>query len=363
MADGKRKGKRAIIIILCVLLGLVLLFSVTSVIVCGIIYSGQFGRSDTPDWSTKYGVNFEKMEALGYVAEKVSVPSGKLHLTGYLYGAELDAPKGLVVFCHGLGGGTELYVAEICGLVDRGWQVLGVDFRGSFSSEGEDVHGLPQSVYDLNNILTWVEGQTRFDGMDVVLFGHSWGGYAVTSMLNYGKHDVKAVVAASAIYDAYGFIGRQTIGMLGGFGYVEYPFGCIYQWLLYGRAAGFNGVDGINKANIPVMIVQGTHDSTINGADALTYYKDKITNPNVIWVEPDGAGRGTHNYILRSEDAYAYICEVDAAYDALKAEHPEGLTYEQKVAFYQSVDDQRISEIDKDFWDSVDLFFTEAIAK
>ena len=353
------KAKKTLKIVLISFIALLLVFSVASVIVCGIIYNGQFEDTDSPDWSTKYGVNFETMEAKGYTHEKVEVPSAGVTLQGRIYGTENT--KGLVVFCHGLGGGSELYIAEICGLVDRGWQVLAVDFRGHMQSP-DVARGFPQSQIDLDNILKYVECAPRFRGLDVVLFGHSWGGYAVTSVLNY-DHDVKGVVAVSGINDALGFIGRQTVGMLGFFGHVEAPFGSIFQYLKFGRAAGFSAVRGINRSDIPVMIVQGTHDDTVVGEDQIMYYRDDITNPNVIFVDRDGEGQGTHNYILRSEAAFAYINETDAAYDAYKAAHGGSLTHDEKVAFYDTVDDERISEIDAAFWDDVSAFFETCITK
>ncbi len=351
------KAKKTLKIVIIVLVSLVLLFSVASVIVCGIIYDGQFDDTSVPNWETKYGANYEWAAAKGYTWDTVKVPSDDVELTGRVFGTENT--KGLVVFCHGLGGGTELYIAEICGLVDRGWQVLGVDFRGHMTSPDVS-RGIPQSQIDLDNILTWVEGQDRFEGMDVVLFGHSWGGYAVTSVLNY-DHDVKAVVAVSGLSDAYGFISRQMVDMLGAFGKIEGIYGSIYQFLKFGRAAGRTSVKGINNVEIPVMIVQGSHDTTVTGVDQIYAHQDEITNPYVIYDLRTGAGTGTHNYVLRSEAAYEYINEVDAELEALEAAHGGSLTYEEEVAFYATVDDDRISEIDMAFWDNVSAFYDSCI--
>lgn len=354
------KKKKGLIIALCSVLGFLLLFSVASVIVCGTIYDAQFDRSDSPNWATKEGLSFADYSEEDYPRDIVKIPSAGSELTTYIFAAKES--KGLVVFCHGLGGGTELYINEIIALVDRGWTVLASDFTGSFSTEGPSIKGFPQSVIDLNNILTWVEAQERFSGMDVMLIGHSWGGYAVTNVLNYGTHDIKAVVAVCPVYGAYKFIGQQTIDMLGFLGYIEYPYGCLYQFMKFGRAAAFNAVDGINKSDIPVMIVIAENDRTVKGNDSLLTYKDKIKNPNATFVIRSGEGQGTHNYVFRTEAAYRYVQETDAAYDQYKAEHGGSLTYEEKVAFYDTVDDARISEVDQAFMDQISAFFEDALS-
>ncbi len=350
----KKIGK----ITMITLLTLVLLFSAASTVICGIIYNGQFGRSEPPDWNMRAGLHYDITDE-DYPRETVTVPSEGLELKGYIFGA--DNTKGLVVFCHGMGGGTELYLPEICTLVDRGWQVLACDFRGSFTSPGDTTKGIPQSVADLDNILTWVESEERFSGMKICLAGHSWGGYAVTNVLNERDHDIAAVASFAGIYSAFDFIGSQTVQMLGTFGYIERPFGHLYQLLLFGGQAAYNAAGGINRAGIPVMIVHGDRDEVINGVSAIPTHREKITNPNAVFIERSGEGIGTHNGLLKSEAALAYETEVIAAYEQYVADCGGSPTYEEICAFYDTVDDWKISEPDPALWDEVDRLFTDAV--
>ncbi len=347
-------GKIALILLLV----LALLFSVVSVVICGKVYDEQFTRSEAPDWRIRAGLHYGITDPR-YPRETVAIPSDGLTLNGYLFGG--DNTTGLVVFCHGMGGGVEYYLPEICALVDRGWQVLACDFRGSMTSPGESTRGIPQSVVDLDNILAWVEENERFDGMQICLAGHSWGGYAVTNILNE-DHDIAAVVSFAAIYDAFGFIGRQTIDMLGDFGKIEAPFGNLYQLLLFGRKAAYNAADGINKAGIPVMVYHGDCDEVINGEDSILAHRDEITNPHVVYVEMTGPELGSHNGLLRSAASHGYQKQVAVAYDAYVAEHGGSLTYEEEAAFYDTVDDWLYAQVDGAMWDTIDGFFRNAIA-
>ncbi len=344
---------------LIVLLVLALLFSIVSVIVCGKIYDSQFPRTDRPDWNVRPGLHYEITDPK-YPRETVQIPSGDIALNGYLFGTENDT--GLVVFCHGMYGGAEFYLPEIIALVERGWQVLACDLRGSFTSPGDSTEGIPQSVVDMDNILTWVEANERFDGLKVCLAGHSWGGYAVTNVLNE-DHDISAVVSFAGIYDAFGFIGRQTVDMLGTFGKIEAPFGSLYQLIKFGTKAAYTAASGINKAGIPVMIYQGDRDETINGEDSIPAHRDEITNPNVIYVEVAGEGIGSHNGILRCEESLAYQAQVDTEWEAYRAERGGEVSYEEEKAFFDTVDDWRYTVVDKEMWDTIDAFYRDAIAK
>ncbi len=346
--------------VIITLLILAILFSVASTVVCGIIYNGQFGRSERPDWRVKAGLHYEITDEK-YPREAVTVPSDGLMLNGSIFGRENT--KGLVVFCHGLGGGAELYLPEICKLVDYGWQVLACDFRGSFTSPGDTTKGIPQCVIDLDNILTWVEAESRFDGMKICLAGHSWGGYAVTNVLNEKEHGISAVVSFAGIYSAFDFIGDQMIRMLGGFGKIEVPFGSLYQLLLFGKPAAYTAAGGINRANIPVMIIHGDRDEVIFGVGAIPSHKNKITNPYVVYIERAGEGIGTHNGVLKSEAALTYQQETEQALEQYRTEHGGSLTYEEECAFFETVDDWKYSEPDGEMWAQIDQFFTEAITK
>lgn len=53
--------------------------------------------------------------------------------------------------------------------------------------------GLSQSIVDLEHALTFIEHKQK---LRILLYGHSWGGFTVSSILNI-NHNVVAVVESS----------------------------------------------------------------------------------------------------------------------------------------------------------------------
>ncbi len=58
------------------------------------------------------------------------------------------------------------------------------DCTGSHESRGKGTTGLPQLALDLNAALSYMESDSALDGVPIMLYGHSWGGYAVAAVLN-----------------------------------------------------------------------------------------------------------------------------------------------------------------------------------
>ena len=78
---------------------------------------------------------------------------------------------------------------ETMHFVDSGYSVLTYDATGTGASGGSGTRGLAQSALDLDAALTRAEQED----LPILLFGHSWGGYAAAAVLG-GSHDVTASV-------------------------------------------------------------------------------------------------------------------------------------------------------------------------
>ena len=162
-----------------VLAALAVIFCIASVIIVQVLFDQTFARTAPREQGLTAYLRYWDVEEQ-YSREEVSFLSGKNRLYGHLYGA--GNPGGLVVISHGMGGGEESYLAEALYFVDQGYQALCYSNTGCWDSEGKTSIGLNQSVLDLDAALTWVEGESRFDGVPVFLYGHSWGGYAVAAV-------------------------------------------------------------------------------------------------------------------------------------------------------------------------------------
>ena len=81
-------------------------------------------------------------------------------------------------------------------------------------SEGSGTRGLPQSALDLDAALDYIESDESLNSFPVFLMGHSWGGYAVTAVLNF-DHEIAGSVSVAGYNDPMTMISEFADGMMG----------------------------------------------------------------------------------------------------------------------------------------------------
>lgn len=322
-----------------------------------------------------YDSNFERIEQrkyhgyLRYVDVSESYPrspvqftSGENRLRGYLYGEQND--KGLVIFSHGQGFVAEDYLPEALYFVDQGWRVLLFDNTGTGESEGANTVGLAQSALDLNAALAFVESEPGLRELPVMLYGHSWGGYAVAAVLNEQHANVRAAVSVSGYASPVELLKEQVRAQTGPLAALEIPFGLAYQRRLFGAAAEVSAVEGINRSGLPVMVLHGAQDEAIayDGA-AIIAHQAQITNPNVIYITRAEPGRDGHNTLLMSAAAKEYVDQKNAEFQALLEQHGNPLPDEARDTYYAGVDRWQTSELDAEIMAQMNAFYEAALAQ
>ncbi|TGX52371.1 alpha/beta hydrolase [Sphingomonas gei] len=108
-----------------------------------------------------------------------------------------DAPRAVVVICHGVNshGGQYLWAAEQ--LVARGYAVFALDLRGRGRSEGERFY-----VEDIADYVADVAGtigiaKTRYPGIKLFLLGHSAGGVTSASYVLDNQREIDGFICES----------------------------------------------------------------------------------------------------------------------------------------------------------------------
>ena len=302
-----------------------------------------------------FSVRYE--DVTGYPRRQTHFYSGGNRLAAFIYGEEND--KGLIVISHGFTLGAEYYFNETMYFVDNGWRVFAFDNTGSHNSEGRSVRGLPQSVLDLDAALTYIA--TQGWGLPVMLYGHSWGGFAACVVLAKG-HDIASVVSLAGFATAMGVmheVARDGIG-LGLGAYIAYPYLWLHQRLMFGRYAGLSAVDGINSGTAPVKIIHGTQDRLIGyGGSSIIAQRGRVTNPNAIFVSRSEPHHNGHLNLLRCAEAAAFIeHEFNPAFQELYDRHSGDIPCEILAAFHAEYDRRRrASALDMDFMDAINSFF------
>ncbi len=351
-AQTQPKKRNKMKLILSLMIAFILLLCVITMLVVVILMKQNFSRGEYPTYTANY--RYDHYEA-AYPREEVSFLSGKNMLKGWIYGAENE--KGLIVLAHGIGGGHEGYINEIIWFVNRGWRVFAYDATGSCESEGSGTMGLPQSALDLDAALTFAEQDSRLSELPVFLFGHSWGGYAVTAVLHF-NHTVAASASVAGYAVPMEMITEFAEGMMGKAAYAVYPFMWIYNQALFGKNASLSAVDAINSTDTPVLIIHGSEDKMISDSSILSK-QEEIINPNVEYLLYTAEGQNGHNSIFFSKDSLAYIEQTNQKWEELYRKYDGEIPDSEKETFYASVEKEKINAVNEDLLNRINTFYEQ----
>ena len=270
--NKKKKRILAFVIMLVVMVVLIIPMAATS-----IIYEKNFGvRYETRGWWINDISDYE-----GLAREKTSIVSDKgQKLAAYTYyNKDTMVPKGVVVLAHGLGAGHMAYMNQIDYLTKNDFLVFTYDVTGNDESEGRSIKGIPQAVIDLDKAITYVENNDKFKGLPIMLYGHSWGGYAVSTVLNY-DHDISAVVEMSGFNSSQDIILEKGQGLYGGIINVLSPYIKVYEWLKFGDVSKLTALDGFKKTNAKVLLIHGDKDKTVSYTNNFKKYMSILGDDN-----------------------------------------------------------------------------------
>ncbi|MBE6589905.1 MAG: alpha/beta fold hydrolase [Ruminococcaceae bacterium] len=311
-------------------------------------YRGSYPKGPTAE-------RFYKDFSTRYSRRPISFYSGKHRLQGYVYGEENT--QGMVVFAHGIGVGHETYIKELLWLVDQGWCVLAYDATGSCESEGDSTGGLVQSALDLHAALSWVEREERLSHLPVCLMGHSWGGYAVAAVLAFG-HNVRASASISGYSDPLRMIAEFARSNMGRATCLLIPFVWLWMRMRHGRLGSLTAIKGINKSDVPVLLIHGTEDELVTlETVSIVREASNIKNPNVQMLLVDAKGQSGHGSIFRHSDSTDYIEGVEAALKALKRDRGDAMVPEDLERFFSEVDKELYNRPNEELLLQIHEFF------
>lgn len=286
-----KKVKRAIIIVVCVVLAI---FLVVLPAISLFLYSTVFGvRYDKSPAKMNLVASFPGLQRERY---EITSNEGQT-VVGYRYYREGRDPKALVVMAHGIGGGGHNSYMELDDyFTQNGYDTFAYDVTGNDESEGSNVRGLPQGVIDLDYVLDFIESSEDFAGLPIMLFGHSWGGYSVSSVLN--EHpEVTAVCAVAGFNRSTDLIEAQGRNMVGPAICILLPYLKLYERLKFGEYSTQTAMEGFAKSDAKVLIFHSEDDTTvpiIYGYDI--YYEVYVNDPDFKFIRYKDKG---HNALLR----------------------------------------------------------------
>lgn len=306
------------------------------------IYKGMaYTRCD--DNGTAFYFTAKDFEGLN--CEAYPFNSSKGHkLSGYLYFYDNPKENRIIVFDHGFGSGHTAYMKEIELLCRRGYLVFAYDHTGCMESGGETPNGMAQSLCDLNDCITTLKTDKRFDGYDFSVMGHSWGGFStlnITALHPEISHIVvfSGFVSVPVLVDAY-FSGilkpyRKPI--------MELEKSSNPEFIKY------NAIEALYNSKAKALLIYSDNDQLCSKKVHFDALKNALDGrENITFVLEHLKGHNP-NY---TTDAVAYLGEfIKARTKLLKQKKP--LTDEQKKQFVASFDWDRMTKQDEAVWNKI----------
>ena len=223
--------------------------------------------------------------------------------------------------------------------------------------------GLPQARRDLAAALGYIQNDASLKDLPVMLYGHSWGGYAATAILK-DDQDIAAVASISGFNAPMGILAEDAKRELGLLGEVLYPFGWAYQYLRFGQASLVTAVEGISHAQTPVMIIHGSEDESVYyNCASIIAQRCAITNHMLVYKTCIAENRNGHNTLYRSEASIQYAQQKNQEYQALLDRYEGDIPDHVKSDFYAGVDRFLTSELDANFMQDINHFFESALSR
>ncbi len=256
-----------------------------------------------------------------------------------------------VIKMHGFGGGGHnSYMSCADYFAHHGYFVFAYDATGNDESEGKGVGGLPQGVIDLDYAISFVEESGNFPDLPIVLFGHSWGGYSVCSVLTYHP-EVKAVIACSGFNSSAGMFEAEGKKQVGNGIYVILPFVKLHERIQYGSYATNTAMDGFAKSNAAMMVLHSLDDETVPAEYGYKiYYETYQDDSRFRFISFEDKG---HSYF--NDEAYTeeFNAEFDQWLETLDYDYEAS---ENKERFSQDKAGYMHKNLDREKWShSLDL--------
>lgn len=223
------------------------------------IYQSVFGHRE----EIKPGLKYYTNEELGVNKSPYSFVSSGVNINGFIYEIENNEPKGIIILVHGMGGGHINYMNEICYFAKLGYKVISYDNYGTMLSEGKNLKGFQQTLNDLRACILSVNSNLNFAGLKVILYGHSWGGYAVSAVSNFKDIHVDGIVSLAAFDSPTKILTSMVQQSIGKTMVILYPFFKIIEMAKFGEELNFTSLEGYKKCNCPVLLIHGEKDNLV----------------------------------------------------------------------------------------------------
>ena len=311
------------------------------------LFQKIFSRYDRPNYDLTPGlININRTNL---IREDIDFDSNGYKLRGYYYPNNSNK---LIIVCHGLRSGADDYLPFINYFINNGFECFSFNYKGTYESEGNKTFGLSESLIDLDNALRFIKSNKRFKDKKLFLFGHSWGGFAVCSVLNIHK-GIKAIASISGFNDASSLIVDKGVFYAGEIAAFPKKYIDWYQEETFGHYLKYTAIDGINNSlNTNILLAHGNFDLIIDyGTQSVLSKTGRCINKNLYTYIGEHENKG-HETILYSIEAISYQKEVKKNLKLLIDE-------DKKKEYINNVDHYKYNEVNKELFEKIINIFNK----
>ena len=151
-----------------------------------------FGQVSYAQMDDKFYQPKKEYKTIDLKFENFSIPVEQDTITGIFLQPASSKPKATILFFHGAGGNVSSYVFMVKPLVESGFQVAMIDFRGYGKSTGKPTH---QNVaQDGQKFLDLMLERKEIKNTKVLLYGASLGSQIATHLAKDNKAKIQGLI-------------------------------------------------------------------------------------------------------------------------------------------------------------------------
>ena len=272
------------------------------------------------------------------VAQRATFDSKGNNLVGYYYlGKDTDKSK-IVIFAHGMGNGHHKYLDIINYLVENGIYVFSYDLTSFDESEGEGTYGFPQGIIDLESAINFVKKDQKYKEEQIILMGHSWGGFSIGATLNLFPNISKAIMLSgfnrsSEVIKQHGieWAGNKIESTLD---YIDE-----YEEYRFKEYHYYSVIEGIEKSNSKIYVIHSQDDNTVPIESGLDLYEKHFGKSSRIKYERlKDRGHGT---VYCSKEGRKYYETIEKEYKKYLKDNKDASAEDKKHLFNLLVDNNK----------------------
>ena len=188
-----------------------------------------------------------------------------------------------------------------------------------------------------------------------MLFGHSWGGYSVGSVLNLHK-DIAAVVTVSGFNSSIGMIIDNGGDFIGKWINFFMPYFSLIEKIKFGKYANYSCIKGFENSDTKIMVIHSSDDDTVSFENNYKrFYKKFGNNSRFTFIEYDNRG---HSYLYYTDEARSYGKKLSEDFTSFKKSLQLEITPEIRAEYFKKhLDKKQFFEVDKRPLDKIVFFY------